>query len=607
MTIRDRDDGRYGYQASNTGAVQRQEIGVGKRTLIDATFAPRVQRIGGSVQLQTLQPHRASDDEQVHTAAAGGLEGPGGSLPHLDTIQRAFGRHDVTGINAHVGGPAAEATQAMGAEAYATGSHVAFAGAPSLHTAAHEATHIIQQRGSVQLKDGVGAAGDPHEQHADAVADRVVAGGSAEELLDAYAPSSRAGTAVTNGVQRKPGAGAASAPAAQADSDHVAHLIHLLTSSPSAGGDPVATYLNTLDTPALLATISDTADCGYLPQLQTSLASARPLLVAALYAVELARVAPTAPNHPLLQRAGAALDQVSRDQQLQILAYLLHRRGVSVEATTLVEGVLAMRDGADLDNAAASREPQPTGAGRGAADEAGATGEEQAAGTAMGASVAGGAASPSPITPDPWAPPGNQPGGLYVGNQAHTVIAKVYEAAHRDDQVFTNAAPISSMLKSLTNLARKSGTKANANALAEDELARRPDIANVTRRHLYEIKPASAQAEASAKARMYLTIFEKAGVEMTLGPTAEPGTAGGLPAPAGVFMFESPEPGVITYEYRKGRLVPVPVPRLEPATERRWRWELQPLTPMQKQAIVTTTVGGAMLIIMMIVLAPVGA
>jgi len=183
----------------------------------------------------------------------------------------------------------------------------------------------------------------------------------------------------------------------------------------------------------------------------------------------------------------------------------------------------------------------------------------------------------------------------------------VYEAAHRDDQVFINAAPISGILKSLTNLAKRSRTKANADALAEDELARRPDIANMTRRHLYEIKPATAQAQASATARVYLSIFEKAGIEMTLGPTTEPGTAGGLPAPAGVFLFQSPEPGVITYEYRKGRLVPVAVPRPEPATERRWRWELRPLTPMQKQAIVTTTVGGAMLIIMMIVLAPVGA
>jgi hypothetical protein len=73
----------------------------------------------------------------------------------------------------------------MGAEAYATGDHVAFAGAPSLHTAAHEAAHVVQQRGGVQLKGGVGETGDAYEQHADQVADAVVAGRSAEDLLDA--------------------------------------------------------------------------------------------------------------------------------------------------------------------------------------------------------------------------------------------------------------------------------------------------------------------------------------------------------------------------------------------------------------------------------------
>ena len=315
-----------------------------------------------------------------------------------------------------------------------------------------------------------------------------------------------------------------------------------------------------------------------------------------------------APNHPLLQRAGAALDQVSRDQQLQILAYLLHRRGASVEATTLVEGVLAMREGADRDTAATSREPLATGAGRGAGDEAGSSGrDEQAEITAMGASVAGGAAGPAPINPSPWAPPGDQPGELYVGIAAHRAIAAVYKAAHSTDQVFTNTTPISSILQSLTTMASKNSSKVNADTLAVDELARRPDIANVSRRHLYEIKPATAQATAAAEARMYLAIFEKAGVEMALGPVAEPGTSGGLPAPAGVFLFQSPEPGIITYEYRKGRLVLVPFARPEPAAERRWRWELQPLTPQQKQAIATTTVRGAMLMILMIVLAPVGA
>ncbi|HZJ68368.1 MAG TPA: hypothetical protein VFD36_32930, partial [Kofleriaceae bacterium] len=81
---------------------------------------------------------------------------------------------------------------------YATGSTVAFASpSPSLHTAAHEAAHVVQQRGGVQLAGGVGQAGDAYERHADAVADRVVAGASAEDLLDPFAAGSgHAGAAV---------------------------------------------------------------------------------------------------------------------------------------------------------------------------------------------------------------------------------------------------------------------------------------------------------------------------------------------------------------------------------------------------------------------------
>ena len=120
--MRDWDSRGHDDQASSTGAVQRQEIGVGKQSLINVTFAPRASSTGGPLQLRTLQPNVVPHDEHIQAAAARGLEEVGGSLPHLDAIQRAFGRHDVTGINAHVGGPAAEATQAMGAEAYATGT-----------------------------------------------------------------------------------------------------------------------------------------------------------------------------------------------------------------------------------------------------------------------------------------------------------------------------------------------------------------------------------------------------------------------------------------------------------------------------------------------------
>jgi hypothetical protein len=129
----------------------------------------------------------------VQAAAAAGVAGAGGRLPYADQIQASFGRHDVSGVAAHVGGPATRAARSIDALAYTVGGDVAFAGAPSLHTAAHEAAHVVQQRAGVQLKGGVGAVGDPYERHADAVADAVVSGKSAEGLLDRQPGGAAAG------------------------------------------------------------------------------------------------------------------------------------------------------------------------------------------------------------------------------------------------------------------------------------------------------------------------------------------------------------------------------------------------------------------------------
>ena len=134
-----------------------------------------------------LEGEPIGDSAHIHEAAQRGISGSSGALPFLDTIQQSFGRHDVGAVQAHTDGTAATAATAMGATAYATGNSVAFAGAPDLHTAAHEAAHVVQQRAGVSFKGGVGAAGDQYEQHADAVADAVVAGRSAEGLLDQMA------------------------------------------------------------------------------------------------------------------------------------------------------------------------------------------------------------------------------------------------------------------------------------------------------------------------------------------------------------------------------------------------------------------------------------
>jgi Domain of unknown function (DUF4157) len=120
-------------------------------------------------------PAGVADYYQVAQAGVSGASDP---LPHGDAIQRSFGHHDLGDVRATVGGGA---PSALGAEAYTMGRSVAFSGPPSLHVAAHEAAHAVQQQAGVHL---YGGGGDALEQHADAVADKVVRGESAESLLD---------------------------------------------------------------------------------------------------------------------------------------------------------------------------------------------------------------------------------------------------------------------------------------------------------------------------------------------------------------------------------------------------------------------------------------
>ena len=127
---------------------------------------------------------------EIQRDASSGTSGGSGMLPHFEAIQSSFGSHDVSGVNAFSGGAASEAAANIGAEAYATGNNVVFGSAPDLHTAAHEAAHVVQQASGVSLYGGVGEEGDQYEKHADAVADRVVQGNSAQDLLDSFTGTS---------------------------------------------------------------------------------------------------------------------------------------------------------------------------------------------------------------------------------------------------------------------------------------------------------------------------------------------------------------------------------------------------------------------------------
>lgn len=135
------------------------------------------------------QPSAAHDDAlsgpaRIHREARRGLQGASSPLPHRARIQAAFGRHDVSFVRVQTGGAARSAAKNMGALAFASGERIAFRETPDLHLAAHEAAHTIQQRAGITLQGGVGTAGDRWERHADRVADAVVAGRSAEPILD---------------------------------------------------------------------------------------------------------------------------------------------------------------------------------------------------------------------------------------------------------------------------------------------------------------------------------------------------------------------------------------------------------------------------------------
>ena len=149
--------------------------------------------IGNHGVVQLLQQLRgaltpATEPTAIFPTALAGTRTPGTRYPHDAAIARSFGRHTIAGLQAHLGPAASASAAAIDAEAYALGDHVVFSRPPDLRTAAHEAAHAIQQRAGLSLPTRVGRVGDDHERHADAVAERVQAGQSAEPLLDRVAP-----------------------------------------------------------------------------------------------------------------------------------------------------------------------------------------------------------------------------------------------------------------------------------------------------------------------------------------------------------------------------------------------------------------------------------
>ncbi len=189
-------------EAASPGPALRRVLaarGAGKAAPPGDTMA--LQCSLGNRAVSRMLGARSGSAGQLHAIASDGVQGSPSPYPFLDKIQRSFGGHDVAHVQAFTGSRATAASRAIGAEAYTRGAKVAFGQAPSLRTAAHEAAHTVQQRAGVRPEGGISRIGDEHERHADAVAERVVQGQSAETLLSSLARSSTARASSAPAVQ----------------------------------------------------------------------------------------------------------------------------------------------------------------------------------------------------------------------------------------------------------------------------------------------------------------------------------------------------------------------------------------------------------------------
>ncbi len=478
--------------------------------------------------------------------------------------------YDFGQVRVHNDERAHESARSVNARAYTVGRDVVFARnryAPGTEDGrrllAHELTHVVQQRSpyvsGAALR--VSRPGELMEQEAHRTSLAESADASQLTRLDAL-------VLARDGPDGGAPPGDGGAPAQKHVSAVTQPIIDLLEKvDPVAGvGDVDAAMraLAALSPDDVITAVAELATGpAYLERLRGATASApandRARIAAA---IDIGRLFSPSATPTTLAEAATALAAIPPAEREELLAALSKRAGSTIPIPELLEGAEAIRE-----SEAASDLAGPVGGDEGEDDP-----------TIYPDDVPeSGAAAAAAIKPGPWNPPGRQPIPFYIGTQAHIGITAVYAAAHPGHVAFYNF----STMKVIIDAAIRMGLKPNAALLKAKDLGLMPDIANLSAmpRHLYEIKPATAEALAVAKATMYAALFAAAGLPMTLGPVTERGTMGTIPAPGGVYTFSSPKPGAITYRYRQPRRVrrrakqedrsrirwPKPNPQLSPA------------------------------------------
>ena len=169
---------------TGTAAEGGGDIGsAGKRSRVAARYPALAQALGG----------KGGDSPSIHDAATAAVEHKGGGAPVDGGVAARVGGHlgaDFSSVRVHSDPLSQEATQAMGARAFAYGGDVFLGPGESggdLGLMAHELTHVVQQgaagQRALQPKVTVGDANTPAEREADQVASEVTGGGRPRALL----------------------------------------------------------------------------------------------------------------------------------------------------------------------------------------------------------------------------------------------------------------------------------------------------------------------------------------------------------------------------------------------------------------------------------------
>jgi hypothetical protein len=148
------------------------------------------------------------------------------------------------------------------------------------------------------------------------------------------------------------------------------------------------------------------------------------------------------------------------------------------------------------------------------------------------------------------APQRLQPPQLEKGNLAHALIGDTYCPLNQPSVSDLSVIDILGFAKGQVPGLAKAIKAAHADLFTNLDM--RPDITDLGKQQIFEIKPVGSTALAVSEALLYIELFDSLdipGLSFTLGQPDNRGTGGIIPGPNGALVWGSPLPGAIVYYF----------------------------------------------------------